>query len=45
MQGEITEMELLAEFEIIHIVENRPFDGLGKLDSLLLIEIDPMGRF
>ena len=44
MQGEIAQMELLAQFQMLHVVEDGPFDGLRQLDGFLFIEIHAMGR-
>ena len=45
MQREVSQVELLTQLEIVHIVEDGALYSLGKLDRLLLVEIDAMGRF
>ena len=43
VESEIAKVEFLAELEVVHLVENVTFDGLGQLAHLFLEEIYAVG--
>ena len=39
VEGKVAQVELLAQFEIVHLVEHTALDGLGYLTHLFFKEI------